>query len=107
MTNKAEIYMTKRTIIFLLASVLMTSCATSNQPVAVGEKKQEILHIYPDGKMVFNGRIMNQEDVVIYENVHGGEYAAVKLVIPRHPDVFRNSIIVERKVIDVLVAKRL
>lgn len=103
MINKAEIYMTKRTIIFLLASVLMTSCATSHQPVAVSEKKQEILHIYPDGKMVFNGRIMNKEDVVIYDDGRGGERAAVKLIIPRHPDVYRDTIIVEREVVDVLV----
>lgn len=98
--------MTIRMALFLLASVLMTSCATSYQSIAVGEKEQEYLSVYPDGKMVFNGRIMNEEDVIIYDNGRGGEYAAVKLVIPRHPDAFRNSIVVERKVVEVLVAQQ-
>jgi hypothetical protein len=99
--------MTKRTIIFLLASALMTSCATSNQPVAVAEKDQDILHIYPDGRMVFDGRVMNEEDVVIYDDGRGGERAAIKLLVPlsrykkqNHSEFYRDTIIVERKVID-------
>jgi len=107
MINKTEIYMTKRTIILLLASVLMTSCASSNQPVAVSERDQDILHIYPDGKMVFNGRIMNEEDVVIYDDGYGGERAAVKLLVPlsryksqNHSEYYRDTIIVDRKVVD-------
>lgn len=96
--------MTIRMALFLLASVLMTSCATSYQSVAVGEKEQEYLSIYPDGRMVFNGRIMNEEDVVIYADGCGCERAAVKLIIPRRSDAYRDSIIVERKVVDVLVA---
>ena len=103
MINKADIIMTIRMTLFLLASVLMTSCATSQQSIAVGEKEQEYLNIYPDGTMMFNGRIMNEEDVVIYEDGRGGERAAVKLVIPRRSDAYRDTIIVERKVIDVLV----
>ncbi|MFT5425674.1 MAG: hypothetical protein ACI9ZT_000606 [Gammaproteobacteria bacterium] len=106
MLNKVEIVMNKQTIVLLLASVLMASCAASNQAVAVGDKQQEYLHIYPDGTMKFNGRIMNEEDVIIYDNGRGGEYAAVKLVIPRHSNVFRNSIVVERKVVEVLVAQQ-
>jgi hypothetical protein len=97
--------MTKRTIIFLLASALMTSCATSSQPVA--ERDQDILHIYPDGKMVFNGRVMNEEDVVIYDDGSGGERAAVKLLVPLnryqsqpYTEYYRDTIIVERKEID-------
>lgn len=107
MINKTEIYMTKRTIILLLASVLMASCAATNQPVA--ENSQDILHIYPDGKMVFNGRIMNEEDVVIYDDGYGGERAAIKLLVPlsryksqNHSEYYRDTIIVERKAIDVL-----
>ena len=107
MFNKTEIYMTKRTIILLLTSVLMASCAATNQPVA--EKDQDILHIYPDGKMVFDGRIMNEEDVVIYDDGHGGERAAIKLLIPlsryktqNHAELYRDTIIVDRKAIDVL-----
>jgi len=99
--------MTKRTIIFLLASVLMTSCATSSQPITVAERDQDILHIYPDGKMVFNGRVMNEEDVVIYDDGRGGERAAVKLLVPLsryqsqpYSEFYRDTIIVERKPID-------
>jgi len=99
--------MTKRTIIFLLASVLMTSCATSSQPVA--ERDQDILHIYPDGKMVFDGRVMNEEDVVIYDDGRGGERAAIKLLVPlsrykkqNHSEFYRDTIIVEREATDVL-----
>ncbi len=96
--------MTMRTIIFLLASALMTSCATSSQPVAVAEKNQDILHIYPDGRMVFDGRVMNEEDVVIYDDGRGGERAAVKLLVPLnryqsqpYTEYYRDTIIVERK----------
>jgi hypothetical protein len=105
MLNKTEIYMTKRTIIFLLASALMTSCATSNQPIA--ERDQDILHIYPDGKMVLDGRVMNEEDVVIYDDGRGGERAAVKLLVPlsryktqNHSEFYRDTIIVEREEVD-------
>ena len=99
--------MTKRTIIFLLASALMTSCATSNQPVAVAERGHDILHIYPDGKMVLDGRVMNEEDVVIYDDGRGGERAAIKLLVPLsryqnrpYSEFYRDTIIVERKEID-------
>ncbi len=99
--------MTKRTIILLLASVLIASCAATNQPVA--DKDQDILHIYPDGKMVFDGRTMSEEDVVIYDDGYGGERAAIKLLMPlsryktqNHAEFYRDTIIVDRKVIDEL-----
>jgi hypothetical protein len=97
--------MTTRIFILLLTSLLMASCATENKSVSATEKEPEILKIYPDGTMEYKGRIMNDEDVVIYKDGHGGERAAVKLIIPRHPDAYRDTIIVEREVIDVLVAK--
>jgi len=97
--------MTTRIIIFLLASFLIASCATAKKPVRAGEKEQEILYIYPDGKMEFKGRIKNKEDVVIYEDGRGGERAAVKLIIPHRSDVYRDTITVERKEIDVPVVR--
>ncbi len=97
--------MTTRIIIFLFTSLLITSCATANKPVSTGEKEQEILYIYPDGTMVFEGRIRNKENVVIYKDGRGGERAAIKLIIPRHPDVYRDTIVVERKEIDVPVVR--
>jgi len=108
MFNKMEIYMTKRTIIFLLASVLMTSCA-SNQPVAVADIDRNVLHIYPDGKMILDGRSISEENVVIYSDGRGGERAAVKLIVPQnryhnqpHTDFYRDTIVVEREGIEVL-----
>jgi len=55
--------------------------------------------------MVFEGRIRNKENVVIYKDGRGGERAAIKLIIPRHPDVYRDTIVVERKEIDVPVVR--
>ena len=94
--------MTQRTIILLLASVLMASCAATNQPVA--EKNDlDILHIYPDGTMVLEGRTINEEDVVIYDDGRGGERAAIKLRAPLsryktqdHSEFYRDTIIVDR-----------
>ena len=98
--------MTTRIIIFLLASLLIASCATAKKPVGAGEKEQEILYIYPDGTMEFKGRIMDKKDVVIYEDGRGGERAAVRLIIPLHPDVYRDTITVERKELDVPVVRK-
>ncbi len=78
--------------------------ATSVTAEGVGDKEQEIFYIYPDGVMEFKGRTMNREDVVIYEDGRGGEFAAVKLIVPRKPDFYRSNIIVVRKEIDVPVA---
>jgi len=78
--------------------------ATSATAEGAGNKEQEIFYIYPDGVMEFRGRIMNREDVVIYEDGRGGELAAVKLSVPRKPDFYRSNIIVVRKEIDVSVA---
>jgi len=107
--------MTTRIIIFLLASLLIASCATAEKPVTAGEKEREILYIYPDGTMEFRGRIKNKEDVVIYEDGRGGEFAAIKIIVPlnprsqlkkpRHSHFYRDNIIVERIEIDVPVVR--
>lgn len=104
--------MTTRIIILLLASLLIASCATAEKPVTAGEKEREILYIYPDGTMEFRGRIKNKEDVVIYEDGHRGEFAAIKIIIPLnryqkqpYSDFYRDNIIVERIEIDVPVVR--
>ncbi len=104
--------MMTRIIIFLLASLLIASCATAKKPVTAGEKEQEIFYIYPDGTMVFRGRIKNKEDVVIYEDGRGNELAAIKIIVPlnryqkqRYSDFYRNNIMVERIEIDVPVVR--
>lgn len=96
--------MTFRKIIILLACINFFSCTRIENPVSTGAKEPEILYIYPDGRYEFQGRTMNEEDVVIYKDGRGGERAAVKLLIPRHPDVYRDTITVER--IDVPVEHR-
>lgn len=104
--------MTTRIIILLLASLLIASCATAEKSVTAGEKEREILYIYSDGTMEFRGRIKNKEDVVIYEDGRGGEFAAIKIIIPLnryqkqpYSDFYRDNIIVERIEIDVPVVR--
>ena len=63
--------------------------------------KEEVLIIYPDGTLIFNGRPMNREDVVIYPDGYGGERAAVRVFVPLHPDYYRDTIPVERKDVKV------
>ena len=83
----------------------MISCASTDKRVQTAEKEPEILYIHPDGTMEFKGRTMNEKDVVIYKDGRGGERAAVKLSIPLHPDVYRDTIKVERKEYDVKVVR--
>ncbi len=78
----------------LLVGVLFS--ATSVIAEEAGKKEQEIFYIYPDGMMEFKGRKMNKKDVVIYADGRGGEFAAVKLNVPRHADFYRANIIVVR-----------
>lgn len=97
--------MTTRIIIFMLAGFLMASCTTKNEYVSTAEKEKEYLYIYPDGTMEFKGRIKNEEDVIIYKDGRGGERAAIKIIVPRHPDIYRDTIIVERIDVDVQVLR--
>lgn len=89
-----------RSILLFVFTFVLVSCISST-PV---EKKKEIMVIYPDGTMMFNGRIMSEEDVVIYPDGYGGERAAVRVIVPFHPDFFRDTITVERK--EVVVERR-
>lgn len=92
---------TLRVIILLFIGLFIASCGTMEKPAVTGEKKQEVLYIHSDGRMEFNGRFLNEEDVVIYEDGYGGERAAVRLRVPLHPDIFRDTITVERKYVPV------
>ena len=98
--------MSVRIIIFFLAGLLIISCAEQRKPVVSSGNEQEVLYILPDGSMEFKGRLMAEKDVVIYKDGRGGERAAIKLIIPRHPDVYRDSIDVERVELDVPVSRR-
>lgn len=95
-----------RTIIILLVCLLSISCAVEKKPVVSKENEQEKLYILPDGTKMFKGRVINEEDVVIYNAKQRGERAAIKLMIPLHPDAYRDNISVERKEIDVAVERK-
>jgi hypothetical protein len=93
-----------RIIVYILLSILMMSCAVDKKQAE--EKEQETLFILPDGTLMFNGRILNKEDVVIYDAAQSGERAAVKLMMPLHPDAYRDNITVDRKEVDVTVERK-
>lgn len=71
-----------------------------------GAPEPEVLYVLADGTMKLNERVMNPEDVVIYADGRGGERAAVKLRLPLHSDVYRDTITVERAETDVPVVRR-
>lgn len=98
--------MTKRIILFLFVGLLIGSCAIKKEPALTSFKKPEVLYIYPDGTMKFKGRILKDEDVVIYDAGSKGERAGVKLIIPLHPDVYRDSVTVERVEVVVPVVRK-
>lgn len=93
-----------RNHIILFASFLLISCSLVENTGSMTSKEPEFLYIYPDGRKEFKDRTMNDEDVIIYDDGKGGERAAVKLRIPNYPDVYRDSITVER--IDVPVKRK-
>lgn len=90
-----------RVLLTLACILIIASCTTGQSISNPGEKKKEVLVVYPDGTMMLNGRIMNEEDVVIYPDGYGGERAAVRVFVPIHPDFFRDTIPVERKDVEV------
>ena len=82
-----------------LGGLLATGC-THSPSVASAPGGPEKLVIHPDGSMVFRDRPISGNDVVIYRDGYGGEKAAVRIRMePLHPDFFRDTIIVERKVL--------
>lgn len=83
--------------VILLGCLLVASCTVAEKTSVTGTPKKEILYIYPDGSMEFNGRPMNDDEVVIYKDGFGGERAAVLLRVPYKEDFYRDSITVERK----------
>ena len=80
--------------------ILLVICqlvACSMQPLSSrGHKEPEILYVYDDGNMIFRDKPVNQNDVVIYPDGAGGERAAIRVFVPKKPDFFRDSIMVER-----------
>jgi len=84
-------------VISILSSTGCTTTPATNYVVESSDLNNT-LFIYEDGRMEFNSRFVNDEDVVIYPNGRGGEYAAIKVRVPIHPDFYRDSILVIRVV---------
>jgi hypothetical protein len=82
--------------LLLLSGLLLSAC--SYFPAAQDrESVPEILTIFPDGSMRLMGRLVPEEDVVIYADGFGGEKAAIKVRLePLRPAFYRDSIIVKR-----------
>ncbi len=86
--------------LFLFAATMFISaCAsTSNvDPRLLAQKdNSNTLYVYQDGRMFFKARQVDVDDVVIYADGRGGERAAIKMIVPIHPDYYRDSIVVVR-----------
>lgn len=96
-----------RVAFLFLISLITVACAVNKKPVAqVEQKEKDILYVLPDGSMMFKGRLVNKKDVVIYDAAQRGERAGIKIMMPLHPDAYRDNIIVERKEIDVAVERK-
>ena len=90
----------------IVAGLLLAGCAPTQKAVVSKPSDDDVLYILPDGTMEFRGRIIDKKDVVIYEDGRGGERAAVRLIMPLHPDVYRDTITVDRVDLDVPVARK-
>ena len=83
--------------------LIILVCNANVFPIHAAETTEpEILTIYPDGTMVFRGRVMNEDEVIIYPDGRGGEKAAVRVWEPLRPTArkdskyYRDTIVVDR-----------
>ena len=44
--------------------------------------------------MIFRSRLINHDDVILYEDGRGGERAAIKVRSPLHSDFYRDSSVI-------------
>ena len=85
------------TIISLLTVILSsTACSSTMSNVLESSESDNTLLVYEDGRMEFNSRFVNEDEVVIYNDGRGGERAAIKVRVPIHSDFYRDSIVVVR-----------
>ena len=77
-----------------LAIVILMNMGCTTRPVTNevvdSSVSDDRLIIYADGRMEFNSRFVNEDDVVIYHDGRGGERAAIKMRVPLHPDFYRD-----------------
>lgn len=94
MIKKRHIYI----LILSLNWLLIAACSTTPTTSSVIDlsDKPETLMVYEDGRMEYQSKFVNRDDVVIYADGRGGERAAIKVRVPIHPDFYRDSILVVR-----------
>ena len=104
--NKHLLYVCTIAIVILMN----TGCTTTStiNEIVDSSVSDDRLIVYADGRMEFNSRFVNEEDVVIYNDGRGGERAAIKIRVPIHPDFYRDSILVVRVVnkLDEAISQR-
>ncbi|MFT5395765.1 MAG: hypothetical protein ACI85N_000953 [Gammaproteobacteria bacterium] len=83
-------------ISFLVVILSSTACTSTISNVVESSELDNTLLVYEDGRMKFNSRFVNDDEVVIYNDGRGGERAAIKVRVPIHSDFYRDSIIVVR-----------
>lgn len=85
-------------IAFLVVILINTACKSTSMKHGFIEspESRNTLLVYEDGRMEFNSRFVNDDDVVIYDDGRGGERAAIKVRVPIHSDFYRDSIVVVR-----------
>jgi len=83
-------------ILLLIVILSSTACTSTMNHVAETSESDNTLLVYEDGRMEFNSRFVNEDEIVIYNDGRGGERAAIKVRVPLHSDFYRDSIIVVR-----------
>lgn len=83
-------------IFFFVLTGCTSNLINESEESLANTSKDNVLYIYQDGKIKFRERLLNQEDVIIYNDGRGGEKAAIKMRVPRYPDYYRDSIVVVR-----------
>jgi len=94
MNRKLSALFISVTSLVFLSACSLTPAKTIHS--SVEDKKVDKLFVYSDGSMMFNDRFVSVKNVVIYPDGFGGERAAVKMIVPLHPDFYRDSIRVVR-----------
>ena len=90
-------------LLSMLFFVTFIACACGGPTNLVNKNNTpEVLTIYPDGRMEYRDRIMDEDEVIIYSDGKGGEKAAIRVWNPLQPPsrkdskYYRDTIIVER-----------
>ena len=91
-------------IIFI--ALIMAGCNQTRPAMISNADDKQTLYVLPDGTMEYKGRVMADDDVVIYQDGFGGERAAVKLYFPLYSHAWRDTITVERVFTDLPIAKQ-